>query len=62
MVGDADALLGQAQTLAETLEKAGVPHEHVVWPGMPHAFTQMEMFPAARESIDRMVEFLRKHL
>jgi hypothetical protein len=29
---------------------------------MPHGFAQMEFFPSARESIDRMVEFLGTHL
>jgi acetyl esterase/lipase len=39
-----------------------VEHEHVVYDGMPHGFAQMEFFPQARQSIDRMVEFLGKHL
>ena len=39
-----------------------LPHEHVLVEGMPHGFAQMEFFPQARQTIDRMVEFLRKHL
>jgi len=62
MVGSDDALVDQARALAEALEGAGVEHEHVVYEGMPHGFTQMEFFPQARTSIDRMVEFLGKHL
>ena len=62
VVGGADPLLGQAQRLAEALERAGVAHEHVLVDGMPHGFAQMEFFPQARQTIDRMVEFLRKHL
>jgi acetyl esterase len=62
VVGGADPLVGQARRLAAALADAGVPHEHVVVDGMPHGFAQMEFFPQARQSIDRMVEFLRKHL
>jgi acetyl esterase len=59
--GSADPLARQAEALAEALEKAGVPHEHVVVEGMPHGFAQMEFFPQARQSIDRMVAFLAEH-
>jgi acetyl esterase len=62
VVGGADPLAAQARRLAEALEQAGVPHEHVLVDGMPHGFAQMEFFPQARQTIDRMVEFLRKHL
>ena len=41
-----------------TLEKAGVTHEFFIEAGMPHGFAQMEFFPQARESIDRMIGFL----
>jgi acetyl esterase len=62
MVGSADGLAPQASALAAALERAGVEHEHVVYDGMPHGFAQMEFLPQARESIDRMVKFLGKHL
>ena len=62
VVGGADPLVGQARRLADALGQAGVPHEHVLVDGMPHGFAQMEFFPQARQTIDRMVEFLRKHL
>jgi len=62
VVGGADPLLGQAQRLADALGRAGVAHEHVLVEGMPHGFAQMEFFPQARQTIDRMVEFLREHL
>jgi acetyl esterase len=62
MVGSADGLAGQAAALVAALEREGVEHEHVVYDGMPHGFAQMEFFPPARDSIDRMVEFLGKHL
>lgn len=62
VVGSADPLAGQAERLAAALGRGGVPHEHVVVEGMPHGFAQMEFFPQARQTLDRMVEFLRKHL
>jgi acetyl esterase len=62
MVGSADGLAVQAAALVEALEREGVEHEHVVYEGMPHGFAQMEFFPPARQSIERMVEFLGKHL
>ena len=60
--GGADPLVEQAKVLTETLTKAGVDHEHVIVPDMPHGFAQMEFFPQARESIDRMVAFLNQRL
>jgi acetyl esterase len=62
VVGTADPLVAQAESLVARLREAGVEHEHVVVPDMPHGFVQMEFFPQARESIDRMVTFLRKHV
>lgn len=62
MVGSADPLLDQARTLVEALAKAGVEHEHFVDEGMAHGYAQIELLPAARPAIDRMVAFLRKHL
>jgi acetyl esterase len=60
--GGADPLVEQAKVLTETLTKAGVDHEHVIVPDMPHGFAQMEFFPQARQSIDRMVAFLNQRL
>jgi acetyl esterase/lipase len=62
MVGSADGLVAQAAAFVEALEREGVEHEYVVYEGMPHGFAQMEFFPPARESIDRMLKFLGKHL
>ncbi len=62
MVGTADGLAKQAEALVAALEREGVEHEYAVYEGMPHGFAQMEFFPPARESIDRMVAFLGKHL
>jgi acetyl esterase len=60
--GGADPLVEQAKVMTETLTKAGVDHEHVIVPNMPHGFAQMEFFPQARESIDRMIAFLNERL
>jgi acetyl esterase len=62
VVGSADALAPQSEALVKALRSAGVPHEHYVDAGMPHGYAQMEMLPAARPAIDRMVAFLRKHV
>lgn len=62
MVGSQDGLATQAAALVEALAEAGVEHEYVVYDGMPHGFSQMEFFPQARASVDRMVDFLGKHL
>lgn len=62
VVGTQDPLVAQAESLVARLREAGVEHEYVVVPDMPHGFVQMEFFPQARQSIDRMVAFLRKHV
>lgn len=62
VVGAADPLAVQTEALVARLAAAGIAHEHVVVPNMPHGYVQMEFFPEARQSIDRMVAFLRKHL
>lgn len=60
--GTADPLLEHAAALAEKLEAAGIPFERRDIEDMPHGFMQMEFLAPTRESIDRMLEFLRKHL
>ena len=57
-----DPLAAQNDTLAELLEKEGVAHEKFIVEGMPHGYVQMEFFPQALESIDRMVAFLDKQV
>ena len=58
LAGSLDGLAAQAEALAKELARAGITHEHVVVDGMPHGFAQMEFFPQARQSIDRMAAFL----
>ena len=60
--GTADSLIEHAAAMAEELSAAGIPFERRDIADMPHGFVQMEFLPAARESIDQMLEFLRKHL
>jgi acetyl esterase len=62
VVGSADDLAPQSEALVKALTAAGVEHEHFVDAGMPHGYAQMEMLPAARPAIDRMVAFLRRHV
>jgi acetyl esterase len=62
VVGSADDLAPQSEALVKALGRAGVAHEHFVDADMPHGYAQLEMLPAARPAIDRMVAFLRKHL
>ncbi len=62
VVGGADPLVAQAEALVSELVRAGIEHEHFVDPLMPHGYVQMEMLPAARPAIDRMIAFLRKHV
>lgn len=62
VVGSADGLVGQAETLAKALEAVGVEHEHFVDPEMPHGYVQMEFLPPARPAIERMIDFLRRVL
>lgn len=62
VVGETDELSEQAGQLAAALAANGIDHEHVVVPDMPHGFVQMEVFPQARETIDRMAAFLADRL
>ena len=62
MVGSADPLVAQAESLVAALAEAGIDHEHCVDELMPHGYAQFEMLPAARTAIDRMLEFLGKHV
>jgi acetyl esterase len=62
VVGGADPLASQSDALAAALRRAGVAHEHVVDPGMPHGYAQMEFLPPARVAIGRMIAFLRARL
>lgn len=62
VVGGADRLTGQADALVARLEASGVPYEHFVDAGMPHAYFQFEAAPAARFAIERLCAFLHRTL
>jgi len=62
VVGTLDPLHTHQSALAEALERAGVAHENVVVPGMPHGFVQYEFLPPALDTIRRMTAFLDRHL
>jgi len=63
MCGTADSLMKDANALVARLREAGLEHEFVTYPDMPHGFAQMEeMFPQARVCIARMIGFLREHV
>ncbi|MBW2371516.1 MAG: alpha/beta hydrolase [Deltaproteobacteria bacterium] len=62
MVGTADPLARQAEALAKALAAADVAHEHHVDHGMPHGYVQMEFLAPTRPAIERMVDFLRRHV
>ncbi len=62
LCGTADDLLEHAHAMCERLTAAGVRHEKDIIADMPHGFVQIELFPQARASIDRMAEFLRREL
>jgi len=57
--GTADELIADAHALVAKLAAAGIPYELATYDEMPHGFAQMEeMFPEARVSIARMIDFL----
>ena len=63
MCGTADTLIEDAKALAPRLEAAGIEFETAFYDDMPHGFVQIEeMFPQARQSIERMVAFLNAHV
>jgi acetyl esterase len=62
LVGTADPLVRQAESLAKALAAADVDHEHHVDHGMPHGYVQMEFMAPTRPAIERMLDFLRRTL
>jgi acetyl esterase len=60
VVGSADPLAPQAESLVQSLAAAGITHEHFVDTDMPHGYAQMEFLPAARPAIERMAGFLKR--
>ena len=61
-VGTKDPLLGESQTLAQALAKAGIEHDLHIVEGAPHAFFQLPPLPAYAEGYARAQAFLSRHL
>ncbi len=60
--GTADPLVLQARALRDALVAVGAAHEYFEDDAMPHGYAQMEMLPAARPAIERMLKFLNAQL
>lgn len=62
-VGDRDVVLGDSLDYAKKAKAAGVDLELEVWDGMIHVFQLfVEDLPEARQAIDSIGAFLRRHL
>jgi len=62
-VGDSEILLSDAERLARGAVEAGVEVELKVWTGLWHVFqTAARLVPEARESLEDLGRFIRKHL
>lgn len=61
--GDHEILLSDAERLALRAEEAGVEVDFKIWPGLWHVFqTAARLVPEARESLEDLGRFIRKHL
>ena len=61
--GTMDDLLDDCERTAAALRAAGKPFETDYYEDMPHGFCQMEaLFPQARQSINKMIDFLNRKL
>ena len=61
--GTIDDLIHDCARVEEILNGAGTPVETDYYDDMPHGFCQMEeLFPQARQSIDKMIDFLGRKL
>lgn len=58
-VGDTECLLGDAERLAESLTRAGVPHRLQVWPNQVHVFQALARYNhEARDALQQAGRFL----
>ena len=58
---EADPLFSDAESLASTLTKVGIPVKHVVYPGVVHAFIQYhDIFPEAGLAVGEIVAYLKE--
>jgi len=62
-VGSSEILLDDSTLLAELAEKAGVDVKLEIWEDMIHVFQAFAAFaPESREAIEKIGEFVQKHL
>jgi acetyl esterase/lipase len=62
-VGSAEVLLDDSTRLAARASAAGVRTTLEVWPDMIHVWQSFAaILPEANQAIERIVEFIRKHL
>ena len=62
-VGDHEILLSDAERLAQRAADAGIEVDFKVWSGLWHVFqTTARLVPEARESLEDLGRFIRKHL
>ena len=61
-VGTEDELIEDAENLTAEMTAVGKPYNYKIYPGMPHAFSQMEFLPFAKTSISDMADYLHKIL
>jgi carboxymethylenebutenolidase len=63
MFGDADHAIPVSivQTLDEKLDKVGVEHEIVIYPGAPHGFFERQMPQYADDAWKRVLGFIHAH-
>ena len=62
IVGDADGLVSEAQSMARALGRADIDHELHVIPEMPHAFMQMDLLRGCAEGHRLMFDFLARRM
>jgi len=63
LFGDADHVIAvsDVQAFDEKLDKAGVEHEIVIYPGAPHGFFELQMGEYAPDAWDRVLGFINAH-
>ena len=62
LVGNDDPLLMQSLAFTADLQRAGVATDLRIYEGMPHAFLQIEEYPACGEALAEIWTFLDAHL
>jgi len=63
MFGDADHVIpvSDVRVFDEKLDKTGVEHKIIIYPGAPHAFFERQMVEYAGDAWQHMLEFINAH-